>query len=210
MKIAIIGAGNVGLALAQGWLKAGHVITLGSRSPESAESREKAAALGAAVTTASHREAAAGADVVVLSTPWPATEETLAASGDLTGKILIDCTNPLAPRLAGLTHGLTNSGAEQVAAWAPGARVVKGFNTMGANIMADTQFPNGSPVMLAASDDAEAKAVACQLAEQIGFEAVDAGPLRHARYLEPMAMQWIQMAMVLGQGRDFAFGIVRR
>jgi len=116
MKIAIIGAGNVGRALGGAW-RTDHDITYGVRSPDDA----KYADLDAA--TATNDAAAAASDVVVLCTPWQGTEDAVKACGDLSDKVLIDCTNPLTPDFTALEIGHTTSGAEQVAAWAPGARV---------------------------------------------------------------------------------------
>src|SRR3712207_2522774 len=110
MKIAVIGAGNVGQALGGAW-RSGHEVTYGVRSPGDAKYSD----LGAPVTT--NEDAVTGRDVVVLCTPWHGTEQAIAACGDLTGKVLIDCTNPLTPDLTALEVGHTTSGAEQVAAW---------------------------------------------------------------------------------------------
>jgi len=128
MKIAIIGAGNVGRALGGAW-RTDHDITYGVRSPDDA----KYADLDAA--TATNDAAAAASDVVVLCTPWQGTEDAVKACGDLSDKVLIDCTNPLTPDFTALEIGHTTSGAEQVAAWAPGARVCKAMNQIGAPMM---------------------------------------------------------------------------
>src|SRR5690242_15609053 len=127
MRIGIIGAGSVGGALGRGWARAGHEVTFGVRDTSDPKVTKLVEETGA--RAASVAEAAAGAEVVVLATPWEATEDAVRHAGDLAGKIVFDCTNPLAPQLAGLTHGHETSGAEQVAGWARGARVVKVFNT---------------------------------------------------------------------------------
>ncbi len=154
IPIAILGAGNVGIALARAWI---------ARSV-----------------------------------------------ADWGGRILIDATNPLAPGLAGLSVGTTTSGAEQIAAAARGARVVKAFNTTGAENMADSRYPGGAVFMPVCGDDAEARSRVVALAALIGYDAVDCGDLRSARYLEPFAMTWIHMAIKLGHGRNFAFSRLRR
>lgn len=200
-KIGIIGAGNVGGALGKIWAARGHDVMFGVRNPGSAEP------LGKMGTIA---EAFAHGEVLALTTPWGATREVLQSAGNLGGKILFDCTNPLLPGLAGLELGTTASGAEKVAEWAPGARVVKVFNTTGFNVMADPAFPGGPPAMFYCGDDAEAKAAAHQLAGEIGFEPLDAGPLMQARLLEPYALLWITLAMKYGYGRDIAFRLLRR
>jgi len=138
MKIAIIGAGNVGRALGGGWR--GHDITYGVRSPDD----PKHADLESPVTT--NEAAVVASDVVALCTPWQGTEQAVKACGDLAGKVLIDCTNPLTPDFSALEVGHTTSGAEQVAEWAPGARVCKAMNQIGAPMMDHPQLPS-SPIM---------------------------------------------------------------
>ena len=148
--------------------------------------------------------------MLLLATPWPSTKAVLEGLGDLTGKVLINATNPLLPDLSGLEVGTTTSAAEQVAGWARGAKVVKAFNTVGFNIMANPAFGADRPVMFYCGDDAAAKQTVRPLVEQLGFEAVDAGPLSQARVLEPFALLWISLAYAQGQGRDIAFKLLRR
>jgi predicted dinucleotide-binding enzyme len=127
---------------------------------------------------------------------------------DLTGKVLIDCTNPLAPDFSALDVGHNTSGAEQVASWAPGARVCKAMNQIGAPMMNHPALP-GRPVMFVCGDDDAAKGVAGGLVSDLGFETVDAGDLTLARLLEPYALIWIHLALRRGFGTDFAFGLLR-
>ena len=147
------------------------------------------------------------AEVVVLATPWGAAEAALKAAGNLTGKILIDCTNPLGPGLR-LMHD-QGTGGERVAGWAPGARVVKAFNTLGANNFGNAVFSGQTAVMPYCGDDADAKATVAGLIRELGFEAIDVGPLANAGLMESFAAFWIWLA-INGQGRDFAFALVRR
>jgi predicted dinucleotide-binding enzyme len=200
MKIAVIGAGRVGATLGGRWAELGHEVTFGVRDPSGERAR--------AVNGVPIADAVRPADVVVLATPFNAVRDAIAACGDLVGKVLVDCTNPIGPD--GLLVGATTSGAEQVAAHAPGARVVKAFNTTGSENMADPEYPTSSLVMLLAGDDGDAKAVVERLAAELGFEAVDLGPLSTARYLEPFAMVWITLAMRQGLGRDIGFALLRR
>lgn len=109
-----------------------------------------------------------------------------------------------------LTHGHDDSGAEQVQRWAPTAKVVKVFNSTGRENMADPRYPTGRALMLACGDDAGAVDLAVRLATDLGFEALAFGALKQARLLEPLALVWIRLAMVHGQGRGFAFGLLRR
>lgn len=198
MKIAIIGAGNVGGTLGGRWSEKGHDVVYGVRDP----------AKYASLNATNVAKAVADAEVVVLATPWPATEGVIREAGDWSGKIVVDTTNPVAPGFGGLVQG--RSAGEQVADWAAGARVVKAFNTIGFNVMAQPAFPDGAATLLYAGDDAEAKATVRRLSEDIGFEPVDAGPLSMAHYLEAQAWIWISLAMKYGQGRDIAFRLVRR
>lgn len=206
MRIAIIGAGNVGGALGRRWAERGHEVTFGVRDPAGAEVPSGTRAVGVA-------ESVRGADAVVLATPWNAVPDALRAAGSLDGRLVIDATNPLTAGL-GLDVGPNGeSAAERVQALVPGARVVKAFNTTGANNMADPVY-GGEPVtMLYAGDDATAKTTARGLIADIGFEPVDAGPLVRARALEQMALLWIALAMGVGvkaMGRDIAFTLVHR
>lgn len=209
MKIAVIGVGNVGRTLGSRWAQNGHQVVFGSRDPDSEKVRQVVAGAGENAGAASVGEAAAGAAVVVLATPWSGAQSAVTAAGDLAGKVVIDCTNPIVPGFQ-LALGTTTSGAEQVAQWAAGAHVVKAFNTTGYENMADPLY-DGEPVtMFICGDDAGAKAVVAELAQELGFEVADTGPLMMARHLEPLAMVWIRLAMGQGFGRNIAFKLVRR
>ena len=210
MNIAIIGAGNVGGTVGIRWARGGHRVIFGVRDPGSEKVRKLLGEAGENASAASTADAVAEASVVVLATPWDATREALAAAGNLDGKIILDCTNPLNPNLQGLALGTTTSGAEQVASWAPGAKVVKGLNTTGSDNMKDPQYGPHRVSMFIAGDDIEAKNSVSGLIESLGFEVIDMGDLFAARYLEPLAMAWIHLAFARGYGRDFAFKIIRR
>lgn len=206
MNIAILGAGNVGGTLGRALAGAGHTITYAVRDPGDPK-HQPLAADGSAVRAV--REAIAGANAVILATPWAATEAALAGAGDFGGKPLIDATNPIGPGFT-LTHGHTDSGAEQVARWAPSAHVVKAFNSTGAENMGNPAYGSARALMLVCGDDAAACQVAQDLARDLGFEPLYAGKLLRARLLEPMALMWINLAIPLGHGRDIAFGLLRR
>jgi 8-hydroxy-5-deazaflavin:NADPH oxidoreductase len=210
MNIAIIGAGNVGGTLGKGWAKAGHEVIFGVRDASDSKLKELLAATGGRAKAASVKDAAASADVIALTVPWPAAQDALKSAGNLNGKILLDCTNPLKPDLSGLTNGFTTSGGEQVAAWAPGARVVKIFNTTGAGNMGNPVYAEGASVMLFCGDDAASKKTAAKLAADLGFDPYDVGPLQEARLLEPFALTWIHLAVFQKLGTNFAFRLVKR
>lgn len=202
MRIAIIGAGHVGTALGQGWVKAGHEVVYGSRNPGEA-------APHAGSRVASVRDAAAAGEVVALVTPWPAVADALAAAGNLGGKPLVDATNPVGAGFE-LALGHTTSGAEHVASLAKNARVVKAFNTTGFENMANPRYGDRRVLMPVAGDNRAAVDVVAKLATDLGFEAVPLTPLARARDMEPVALLWIKLAMQWGQGRNVAFGIARR
>jgi predicted dinucleotide-binding enzyme len=155
-------------------------------------------------------QAAASAEVVVLATPFDAAEAALRSAGDLSGKIVIDCTNPLTRDVSALTIGHTTSAGETVAALAGAARVVKALNTTGAGNMLDPRYGAEAATMFICGDDAAAKATVTDLVKTLGFDVVDAGPLRQARLLEPLAMLWISLAYAQGQGPNIAFRLMRR
>lgn len=209
MRIAIIGTGNVGSALATAWARSGHAIVLGVRKVDHPGVRALADETRADIALPG--DAAAAGDVVVLALPWSVAETAVRALGDLSGKIVIDCMNPL--RMAngslGLDRGFATSGAETLAGWIPSARVVKTLNQVGAEMMARAGTFASRPVMFMAGDDADAKSRVGNLLAEIGFEPLDAGDLTKARLLEPYGMVWINQALPRGYGRDWAFGVVR-
>ncbi len=208
MSISIIGAGNVGMALGRAFTQRGETVVYGV--PEPAKYQAAVAALGDKARVTTTEQAIAASDTVILAVPYAALPAIAQSVPDWQGKVLIDATNPLASGLSGLSVGTTTSGAEELAKLARGARVVKAFNTTGAENMADSRYPQGVPMMPVCGDDAEARQRAMALATLIGFEAVDMGPLMAARYLEPFAMTWIHLAIRQGHGRKFAFAMLRR
>jgi len=206
--IAILGAGNVGMALARAFVARGESIVFGVPDPD--KYRNAVAALGPAASVGSTGAAVAASDLVILATPYSAALSVAGSVPDWANRILVDATNPLAAGLAGLSVGTTTSGAEEIAKAARGARVVKAFNTTGAENMADSRYAGGAVFMPVCGDDAEARNRVITLATLIGFDAADLGDLKAARYLEPFAMTWIHMAIRLGHGRNFAFARLRR
>lgn len=210
MKIGIIGSGNVGSSLGKVWGAKGHQIIFGVRDTESDKLKDLLASIGANASAEIVKDAAAMADVVVLTTPWQAARDAIENAGDLTGKILIDCTNPLDANLSGLTVGLTTSAAEEISHWARGAKVVKAFNTTGSGNMLNPNYGSEAADMFICGDDDEAKNIVSKLVVDAGFDVIDSGPLSNARLLEPMAMLWIYLAIKQGFGTDIAFKLIRR
>ncbi len=191
MKIGILGDGNVGGALARGLARAGHQVK--------AVGKDRAAM----------RETAARAEIVLLAVPFGALDDVVREAGDaLAGKTVVDVTNALDAKM-NLAVGHSTSGAEELQKKLPKARVVKAFNTVFAQHM-DSGRLGGKPITaFVAADDAAAKASVLSLAKDIGFDAVDAGPLRSARLLEPMALLNIQLAYVLKMGPGIGLGLMR-
>ena len=211
MKIAVIGAGNVGGTLGKLWAAKGHDVMFGVRDPQEDKVREAIKETGGKARAGSVKEAAASGDVVVMATPWPATHEAIQSAGNLNGKVVVDCTNPLAPDLSGLVVGMTDSAGEEVARWAKGARVVKAFNTIGAPNFGNPKFGPESASMFICGDSEDAKVMVSKLAAELGFDVVDVGPLTASRLLEPLAMLWIHLAFKQGLGpTGHAFKLLRR
>jgi predicted dinucleotide-binding enzyme len=210
MRIAIIGTGAVGTALAAGLTRSGHEVVFGSRDPHAARVADLAAACGARV--AAPADAAAEADIVVLALPWRAMAGATAALGDLAGRIVIDCSNPLGmvDGALGLTLGFETSGGETVQRLLPRARVVKTLNQVGAEIMADPSGLPVRPVMFMAGNDPAAKEAVAGLLQEIGFAPLDAGDIALSRLLEPFGMLWINQALRRGKGRHWAFAAIDR
>lgn len=202
MKIAIIGAGNVGNALGSGWAKCGHEVTFGVRDPKKTDSP-------AAGTVAPVMQAAQSSDVIVLCVPWAAVPNALESAGDLRGKIVLDATNPLLADLSGLDTPPGTSGGEKVASLTA-APVVKIFNTTDYPNMANPDYHGERATMFYCGDNADAKRVAAGLASDLGFDPADAGPLKHAHMLESLALLWITLALKQGYGVNVAFRLMRR
>ncbi|HKS83223.1 MAG TPA: NADPH-dependent F420 reductase [Candidatus Acidoferrales bacterium] len=199
MKIGVIGAGNVGGAFGAAWVRAGHLVTFDLRDPSSKSDLAGAVASGV-------KSAIEQAEVVALAVPYGAAAETVQQVPDWKGKVLIDCTNPLGAGLA-LSLGFSTSAGEQIASLAKGARVVKVFNTTGFKNMENPKFGGNGVTMFYASDDNAAAKIAEQLIRDVGFEPEFAGPLKQARYLEPLAALWISLTPRLGM--DFAITLVK-
>jgi 8-hydroxy-5-deazaflavin:NADPH oxidoreductase len=209
MKIAVIGTGSVGGTLGRRWAELGHSVCFGVRDTGDMAAKTLIATIKGDARLASVGDAAKAADVVVLATPYAANAAAIAAAGDLSGKILVDVTNPLDANLS-LAVGFNTSGGEEVAKLAPGARVYKAMNQVGFEVMANPVFAAGKPVMFVAGDSADGKQVVLDLVSALGFDAIDAGELAVARLLEPYGALWIHLMVRQKMGRAFAFGLLQR
>jgi hypothetical protein len=201
--IAIIGTGNIGGALARLWTEAGQQVTVATREGSTPKQIP-------GVSSGPARSVAGKADILLLAVPWAAAKEALASCGDLSGKILVDCINPVLPTLEGLEFGGTTSASEQLQQLVPQAHVVKAFNTIGAPLLGNATFDGLEADGYYCGDDAAAKSAVAPLIASAGLRPFDAGPLRNARYLEAMAMLWIDLAIKRGRGPSFGFRTLER
>ncbi|WP_174874379.1 NADPH-dependent F420 reductase [Vogesella oryzae] len=191
MHIAIIGKGNVGSALQAGLSRLGHQVQAVGRDPQQIH------------------QAALASELLILAMPFSAMDDVITALGVAAdSKIVIDATNLLTESLH-LADGFDTSGAEQLQARLPAARVIKAFNTCFASTMSSGHVKGEQLVGLVAGDHAPAKHIVLEIVDALGFDAVDAGPLLMARYLEPMALLNIRLGYVQGLGPDIGFRLVR-
>jgi predicted dinucleotide-binding enzyme len=203
MNITLIGTGNMGSALATQLTRAGHAVRITARNLAKAQAL---AAANPGAVAAAPADALAGADVVIVATGYADAVPALRSLGSLAGKVVIDITNPLTADYMGLTLGHDTSAAEEIAKALPEAEVVKAFNTLFAQVLADgPQFADGqvAPAFFA-GDSERAKQTAKALIESLGFVAIDAGPLKNARYLEPLAALNIYLGYGAGLGTSIA------
>jgi 8-hydroxy-5-deazaflavin:NADPH oxidoreductase len=203
MKITVVGAGNMGSAFVKQLTRAGHEVVVTARHAEKA--RAVATAHRGAVASQA-ATAAAGSDAIVLATGFADAVDALRSLGNLSGKVVIDITNPLTADYMGLTIGHQTSAAEEIAKAFPEAEIAKAFNTVFAQVLAggaDLGRGQTVPVMVA-SDSPPAKQVATTLAQSMGFATIDAGGLRNARYLEPLAGLNIYLGYGAGLGTSIA------
>lgn len=211
MKIAFIGAGHVGAALAVRLDASGHDVVL-AQTKEASASLAAALARSKGLTSRPLADAVGGAEIVFLTVPFSATESIVKPLADaLAGKVLVDCTNPVGP---GLSHGLKSerSGSELVQSLAPAARVVKAFSIYGFENLEDPSYPGYGvkPVMLFCGDDRDAKAHVARLVADVGFEPLDVGGLVQALHLEHMTLLWIRMVRAGGQSPTLVWAALRR
>jgi 8-hydroxy-5-deazaflavin:NADPH oxidoreductase len=205
MRIAIIGTGNVGGALARAWARAGHRIFLGVRNLQD----QKVLALtagGPLISAHTPAEAVRDAETVLFAIPPNAVRQVLDTLRDLKGKVLIDATNSVRVRA-----GEFASVADALRAWTGSVDVVKCFNSTGFNVMENPKFGAVAADMFMAGSSARAKEIARQLARDAGFaECYDLGGDERVALLESLAGIWIDLAMVQGQGREIAFKLLKR
>lgn len=205
MNIAIIGHGRIGAGLARAWAGI-HQVSFAARDPKDAKLLALCKEIGA--TAASIGAATDAAEVTVLAVPHAAVEGVLDATGGLAGTIVIDCTNAVGKGMA-LTYGHTDSAAEVLQRKIPQAKVFKSFNAQGAENLAKPSYQGVAASNFYCGDDDDARKIVGRLVADVGFDAVDAGPLKNARLLEPLMLLWVAASRSLGT-RDVAFRLMRR
>jgi len=198
MKIGVLGSGFIGGELGVLWAQRGHSILFGSREHGSQKMRHLLARASGTVSVPL-QEAVVSAEVILLALPYEAQAQTLANLSGYEGKVVIDASNKFPP-------GAT-SGAQDIAALWPRARVVKAFNTVGGENYGSAVRDGIAASMLIAGDDAEAKAVVSSLAGELGFDPVDVGGLSQAAALEQLAGVWVRLSRSLGRG--FVWKVLR-
>lgn len=202
-NIAIIGSGRVGSALGRRWDLNGHEVKLGVRNPDKPELKLLLEAT--TIQASSVAEAVAFGDVIVFATPPDAMDDVVQAGGDWSGKVVIDSMNRFTPE----PEDTTGSIATDLQRLIPDAKVVKAFNSLGADLLLNPTFGAEVVSLFIASDDADAKAVVTELAEEISFDVIDCGPLSNAVHLEHLAQLWVYLSYNLNS-RDIAFKLMRR
>ncbi len=213
VSIGFLGAtGNVGTALAKAWIGK-HKLFLGVRDPQGDKAKALVKELGANASAHTLEQTIVNSEVVVVALPWGDTLSTISQYANaLKGKIILDATNPIATFLPKLTFtvGTTSSGGEEVQKAAPGAHVVKAFNTIGAQHMNHPTGFSETPDMFYAGNDAQAKKVVAGLIQDAGFVAVDTGSIESSRFLEPLAAVWMNNAVHQQNGPGFAFKLMKQ
>jgi predicted dinucleotide-binding enzyme len=214
MKIGILGTGNVGRALGNGFIATGNDVKMGARQAGNEKARSWADSSGPRASDGTFADAASFGEVVVLATLWDGTRAAISAAGKerFAGKVVIDATNPLRyvdGRPAGLALGHTDSGGEQVQRWLPAARVVKAFNTVGNAHMYRPDFPGGPPDMFIAGDDDGAKRTVTGILTAFGWETIDLGGIEASRVLEPICWAWVLYAVRTGTW-NHAFKLLKK
>jgi len=212
-KVAVLGSGQVGEVLANGFLARGHEVLRASREPEKLATWKAGAA--AKAQTGTFAEAAAFGEIIVLAVKGSAAEAVVEAAGAerLAGKLVMDATNPIAERapengVLRFFTDLNQSLMERLQQKAPQARFVKAFSCVGSAFMVDPKLPGGPPTMFICGNDADAKAEATRILQAFGWDVSDMGKVEAARAIEPLCILWCIPGM-LGQGWSHAFKLLR-
>lgn len=211
MRVGILGSGLMGGKLGTLFARAGHEVVFAY-----ARHREKlerlACEAGGAARAGTPREAAQEADALLLGVHWSRMDDVLNQAGDLSGKVVLSCSLPMNADDTALVIAHTGSGAEELAKMIPQARVVSAFNTVPSEVLFgvyEARSQDSRPSLVYCGDDEGAKDVAAGLIRDVGFDPVDAGPLRIARYTEPFALLVAQLAYEGDEGPELAYRFER-
>jgi len=207
MRIGVIGAGNMGIAMGTIWAAKGHQILFSFTNDSM---RLQKAVVAAGVNARSGTPAEAFGEVVLLAVPWAAVGEALKVAGLLKSKVLFSCVNCLKPDFSGLAVGTTTSAAEEIARATPDARVVEALPPMAEVLAAADHRLAGQQIStFYCGDDAEAKSIVAGMLRDLDLEPLDAGPLTSARYIEPNGMLQVQLAYRMGLGSRIGIKLLR-
>jgi predicted dinucleotide-binding enzyme len=211
MRIGILGSGLMGAKLGTLFARIGHEVTF-SYSRSDRKLAQLAREAGENARPGTPREAAQDADILLLAVHWNRVDDVLRQAGDLSGKVVVSCSLPMNDDDTGLVVAHTSSGAEELARKARDARIVSAFGTVPSEVLFDVFETRGRaprPSMLYCGDDDDAKEVTAQLIRDVGFEPVDVGPLRMARYAEPFTLLVAQLAYEGDGGPELAYRFER-
>jgi predicted dinucleotide-binding enzyme len=201
MRVGILGSGLMGSKLGTLFARAGHEVVFSYARTES-KLAKLAHDAGKHAQTGTPREAAQDADALLLAVHWSRVDDVLEKAGDVSGKVIVTCSLPMNKADTALVIGHTSSGAEALAEKVPKARVVAAFSTVPSEVLFKLRR---KPSLVYCGDDAGAKTVAAQLIREVGFDPIDAGPLRMARYTEPFSLLVAQMAYEGDKGPEVAY-----
>jgi predicted dinucleotide-binding enzyme len=207
MQVGILGSGLMGGKLGTIFARAGHEVVF-SYARRQEKLREIAREAGGKARAGTPREAAKEADAILLAVHWTRLDDILAQAGDLSGKVIVTCSLPMNADDTGLVLGHTTSGAEELAKRVPEARVVCAFNTVPSEVLFgvyEARDRADKPSLVYCGDDAGSKGIAAELIRDAGFDPVDVGPLRIARYTEPFALLVGQLAYEGTEGPEMAY-----
>src|SRR5712692_403821 len=211
MRIGILGSGLMGGKLGTIWTRAGHEVVFSYSHSEQKLKKLARDAKGKA-RAGTPREAAQEADAVLLAVHWSRVDDVLQQAGDLSGKVIVSCSLPMNADDTDLVIAQTSSGAEELAKKLPKARVVSAFSTVPSEVLFgvfEAGRKGNRPSLVYCGDDASSKETAAKLIRDVGFEPVDAGPLRIARYTEPFALLVAQLAYEGNEGPELAYRFER-
>ena len=207
MRIGILGSGLMGGKLGTIWARAGHEVVFSYARSDEKLTKLARDAKGKA-RPGSPREAAQEADALLLAVHWSRLDDVLKQAGDLSGKVIVTCSLPMNADDTGLVIAHTSSGAEELAKKVPKARVVSAFGTVPSEVLFDVfeaRRKATRPSLVYCGDDAKSKKIAVELIRDAGFDPVDAGPLRIARYTEPFTLLVAQLAYEGNRGPEMAY-----